>query len=68
VGEPSATAAIVVASLVEWRDWLEEPAERFEQLAPPAGAEAEDRSWHLERAATRLSTRPWPGNISEGGT
>ncbi|MGW6733225.1 hypothetical protein [Streptomyces sp. NPDC055013] len=56
VGEPAATAANVVASLLEWRDWLEELAERFEQLAPPAGADAEDRSWHLERAATRLVT------------
>ncbi|MFG2918891.1 hypothetical protein ACGF0D_39165 [Kitasatospora sp. NPDC048298] len=29
-------------------------AERFEQLAPLPGADAEDRSWHLERAVTRL--------------
>ncbi|MFE6844679.1 hypothetical protein [Streptomyces sp. NPDC057686] len=56
VGEPAATAAKVVASLLEWRDWLEELAERFAQLAPPAGADAEERSWHLERAATRLVT------------
>ncbi|MEU0404134.1 hypothetical protein ABZ318_28710 [Streptomyces sp. NPDC006197] len=56
VGGPAATAANVVASLLEWRDWLEELKERFEQLAPPAGADAEERSWHLERAATRLVT------------
>ncbi|WP_329438584.1 hypothetical protein [Streptomyces canus] len=56
VGEPDATAAKVVASLLEWRDWLEEMAERFAQLAPPAGADAEERSWHLERATTRLVT------------
>ena len=56
VGESAATAAKVVASLLEWRDWLEELAERFAQLAPPAGADAEDHSWHLERAATRLVT------------
>ncbi|MFE4800288.1 hypothetical protein ACFRFL_36000 [Streptomyces sp. NPDC056708] len=56
VGEPATTAAKVVASLLEWRDWLEELAERFARLAPPAGADAEDRSWHLERAATRLVT------------
>ncbi|MEU1346346.1 hypothetical protein [Streptomyces sp. NPDC005795] len=56
VGEPAVTAANVVASLLEWRDWLEELAERFEQLAPPAGADTEARSWHLERAATRLVT------------
>lgn len=56
VGEPAATAAEVVASLLEWRDWLEELAERFEQLTPPDGAAAEDRSSHLERAATRLVT------------
>ncbi|MGW6023439.1 hypothetical protein [Streptomyces sp. NPDC055099] len=53
MGEPAATAAKVVASLLEWRDWLEELAERFAQLAPPV---AEDRSWHLDRAATRLVT------------
>ncbi|MBT2510943.1 hypothetical protein J7I98_35020 [Streptomyces sp. ISL-98] len=56
IGEPAATAANVVASLLEWRDWLEELAERFARLAPPAGADAEDRSWHVERAATRLVT------------
>ncbi|GAA3484813.1 hypothetical protein GCM10018966_093450 [Streptomyces yanii] len=56
VGEPAATAAKVVASLLEWRDWLEELAERFARMAPPAGADAEERSWHLERAATRLVT------------
>ncbi|MEW1893494.1 hypothetical protein [Streptomyces sp. NPDC085659] len=56
IGGPAATAARVVASLLEWRDWLEELAGRFEQLAPPNGANAEDRSWHLERAATRLVT------------
>lgn len=56
VGEPEVTAANVVASLLEWRDWLEELADRFEQLAPPDGTDAEDRSWHLERAATRLVT------------
>ncbi|MFI9588540.1 hypothetical protein ACIHCQ_43770 [Streptomyces sp. NPDC052236] len=56
IGEPPATAAKVIASLLEWRDWLEELAERFARLAPPAGADAEERSWHLERAATRLVT------------
>ncbi|GGX90745.1 hypothetical protein [Streptomyces fructofermentans] len=56
VREPAATAAGVIASLLEWRDWLEELAERFQQLAPPAEADAELRSWHLERAATRLVT------------
>ncbi|MEU8795934.1 hypothetical protein [Streptomyces sp. NPDC048643] len=56
VGESAATATRVIASLLEWRDWLEELAERFAQLAPPDGADAEDRSWHLERAATRLVT------------
>ncbi|GAA2770055.1 hypothetical protein [Streptomyces showdoensis] len=56
MGGPAATAAKVVASLLEWRDWLEELAERFERLAPSSGANAEDRSWHLERAAIRLVT------------
>ncbi|MET8536972.1 hypothetical protein ABZV67_35460 [Streptomyces sp. NPDC005065] len=47
MGEPAARAAKVVAALLEWRDWLEELAERFARLAPPAGADSEDRSWHL---------------------
>ncbi|OEV32880.1 hypothetical protein HS99_0039710 [Kitasatospora aureofaciens] len=53
---PEATSAIVVASLLEWRDWLEELADRFVELAPAADANAEDRSWHVQRAATRLVT------------
>ena len=47
---------LIVASLLEWRDWLEELAEKFARLAPPPDASPEDRSWHLERAATRLVT------------
>ncbi|MFF4547128.1 hypothetical protein ACFY1J_23375 [Streptomyces sp. NPDC001406] len=54
--EPGPTAARVVASLLEWRDRLEELAEKFARFAPPPGADAEDRSWHLNRAATRLVT------------
>ncbi|NBE56689.1 hypothetical protein GUY60_35750 [Streptomyces sp. YC537] len=67
VGEAVPTAAAVVASLLEWRDWLEELADRFKQLAPPDDLDtsapdadprtvAADRSWHVERAATRLVT------------
>ncbi|MFJ9819650.1 hypothetical protein ACIRU3_31175 [Streptomyces sp. NPDC101151] len=56
VSEPRPTAERVVASLLEWRAWLEELAERFTRLAPPPDASPEDRSWHLERAATRLVT------------
>ncbi|GHH59247.1 hypothetical protein GCM10018781_02120 [Kitasatospora indigofera] len=56
VGEMEETAERVVTCLLEWRDWLEDMAERFEQLAPLPGADAEDRSWHLERAVTRLVT------------
>lgn len=57
VTEAEETAARVVASLLEWRDWLEDLAERFEQLAPAPDADAEERSWHVERAVTRLVTR-----------
>lgn len=56
VGEASETAARVVTCLLEWRDWLEDMAERFAQLGPPADVDAEDRSWHLERAVIRLVT------------
>ncbi|MFC8290654.1 hypothetical protein ACFUJ0_07210 [Streptomyces sp. NPDC057242] len=51
------TAPLVVAGLLEWRDWLEDLAERFAALAPPshlAGGAADP--WHWERACTRLVT------------
>ncbi|MFK0050012.1 hypothetical protein ACIQU4_39080 [Streptomyces sp. NPDC090741] len=52
-----ATAPLVVAALLEWRDWLEDLAERFSALTPPAqpGGQAVD-PWHWERACTRLVT------------
>ncbi|MFI1255429.1 hypothetical protein ACH4U6_16855 [Streptomyces netropsis] len=56
LGDPAATAAKVVASLLEWRDWLEELAERFARLAPPVDADDAARSRHVERATTRLVT------------
>ncbi|MET9297606.1 hypothetical protein [Streptomyces sp. NPDC003077] len=67
VGEAEPTAARVVASLLEWRDWLEDMAERFERLAPLPGADAEERSWHLERAATRLVTTVVDRTHAEAG-
>ncbi|MFD8425218.1 hypothetical protein [Streptomyces sp. NPDC059466] len=45
-----ATAPLVVASLLEWRDWLVDLAERFAALAPPS-ASAE--------SPTVPSTDPW---------
>jgi hypothetical protein len=42
VGEAQETAEHVVTCLLEWRDWLEDVAERFEQLAPHPDADAED--------------------------
>ncbi|MFI8823813.1 hypothetical protein [Streptomyces sp. NPDC053431] len=51
------TSELVVAALLEWRDWLEELAERFAALAPPepsAGSSVDP--WHWERACTRLVT------------
>ncbi|GAB7035316.1 hypothetical protein AB0G35_06380 [Streptomyces sp. NPDC021749] len=56
VGTPDETAARAVAALLEWRDWLEELAARFRELAPSPEATPEERSWHLERAAIRLVT------------
>ncbi|MFJ9871317.1 hypothetical protein [Streptomyces sp. NPDC101165] len=54
-----ATAPLVVAALREWRDWLEELAERFATLAPPSRSAPSSSSadpWHWERACTRLVT------------
>ncbi len=67
VGEPTETAECVVTCLLEWRDWLEDIAERFEQLAPLPDMDAEDRSWHLERAVTRLVTAVVNSTHAEGG-
>ncbi|MFF0084857.1 hypothetical protein ACFYR1_34935 [Streptomyces canus] len=67
MGEPEATAAKVVAARLEWRDWLEQLAERFAQCAPPAGADAEERSRHLDRATTRLVTVVVDGTGAECG-
>ncbi|MFJ8747342.1 hypothetical protein ACIRL2_49425, partial [Embleya sp. NPDC127516] len=67
VGETEEVAARVVASLLEWRDWLEDMAERFEDLAPPPDADAGDRSWHLERAVTRLVTTVVDRTQAESG-
>ncbi|MFJ5834973.1 hypothetical protein [Streptomyces sp. NPDC093089] len=51
------TAPLIVAGLLEWRDWLEDLAERFAALAPPLRSEgATVDPWHWERACTRLVT------------
>ncbi|MFJ5613100.1 hypothetical protein ACIQCJ_27440 [Streptomyces sp. NPDC093221] len=67
VTTPDATAAKAVAALTEWRDWLEELAERFRELAPAPDASPEQRSWHLERAAVRLVTRVVDRTQAESG-
>lgn len=56
VTTPEETATRAIGALLEWRAWLEYLAERFTELAPPAGASPAQRSWHLERAAVRLVT------------
>ncbi|MGA5198424.1 hypothetical protein [Streptomyces exfoliatus] len=51
------TAPLVVAGLLEWRDWLEDLAERFAALAPPPHSKGDAVDpWHWERACTRLVT------------
>ncbi|MEV7947196.1 hypothetical protein ACTOXX_21820 [Streptomyces rubiginosohelvolus] len=51
------TAPLVVAGLLEWRDWLEDLAERFATLAPPSRSSGSSVDpWHWERACTRLVT------------
>ncbi|MFC8229839.1 hypothetical protein [Streptomyces sp. NPDC057287] len=67
VGTPEETAARAVASLVEWRAWLEGLAAVFAELAPAADAGPEQRSWHLERAAVRLVTRVLDRGDAESG-
>lgn len=52
VTTPEATAATVCASLIEWRDWLEDVAERFDRFLPLAVDDLD--SW--ERAVARLVT------------
>ncbi|MFJ3206085.1 hypothetical protein [Streptomyces sp. NPDC086989] len=63
-----ATAPLVVAALLEWRGWLEDLAERFSALAPPAqpAGQAVD-PWHWERACTRLVTAVADRTEAESG-
>ena len=53
----NATAPLAVAALLEWQGGLEDLAERFAALAPPAhSAGTSVDPWHWERARTRLVT------------
>jgi hypothetical protein len=57
VTTPDATAPLVVEALLEWRDWLEDLADRFAALAPSAQSSGSSvDSWYWERACTRLVT------------
>ncbi|MFF3354161.1 hypothetical protein ACFYWN_16220 [Streptomyces sp. NPDC002917] len=59
VSTADVTAPLAVAALLEWRDWIEDLAERFSALAPPLQSVASSSSvdpWHWERACTRLVT------------
>ncbi|MFI5984009.1 hypothetical protein ACIBEA_24375 [Streptomyces sp. NPDC051555] len=58
VTTPDATAPLAVAALLEWRDWIEDLAERFSALAPPSRSDAscDVDPWYWERACTRLVT------------
>ncbi|MER8045255.1 hypothetical protein [Streptomyces sp. NPDC094032] len=54
-----ATAPLAVTALLEWRDWIEDLAERFSALAPPSHSAVPLSSvdpWYWERACTRLVT------------
>jgi hypothetical protein len=57
----------VLDALEEWRNWLEELAEKFERLAPAPDASAEDREWAWERAVARLVTVVLDRTCCEGG-
>ncbi|MFJ4870596.1 hypothetical protein [Streptomyces sp. NPDC088757] len=62
------TAPLVVAGLLEWRDWLEDLAERFAALAPPSPSEGDTVDpWHWERACTRLVTVVADRTLAESG-
>ncbi|MBB2943518.1 hypothetical protein FB565_003231 [Actinoplanes lutulentus] len=52
VTTPEQTAAAVCAALIEWRDWLEDLADRFDQFLPLAAGELD--GW--ERAVAHLVT------------
>ncbi|MFD9720558.1 hypothetical protein [Streptomyces sp. NPDC059076] len=45
VSTPADTAALVLEALQEWRDWLEELADHFAALAPPARPAPDPRRW-----------------------
>ncbi|GIF47193.1 hypothetical protein DFJ67_7182 [Asanoa ferruginea] len=52
VTTPQETAAVISASLIEWRDWLNELAERFDRFLPLAADDLD--GW--ERAVAHLVT------------
>ncbi|MFD3467996.1 hypothetical protein ACFWWM_16795 [Streptomyces sp. NPDC058682] len=57
VTTPDATAPLVARALREWREWLEDLAERFAALAPPENTSVSRADpWYWERACTRLVT------------
>ncbi|MQY08512.1 hypothetical protein [Actinomadura macrotermitis] len=67
-GTREETARLIVRSLREWRDWLEDLAGRFAALAPPAdGDPAAADPWYWERACTRLVTLVVDRTHSESG-
>ncbi|MEV3870808.1 hypothetical protein [Streptomyces sp. NPDC049906] len=68
VTTPEETAPLVVGALREWRGWLEDLAERFADLAPPAGTPVTSTDpWHWERACTRLVTTVADRTRAESG-
>ncbi|MEV6397435.1 hypothetical protein AB0M39_22130 [Streptomyces sp. NPDC051907] len=56
VTDQEQTPDLVMDSLEEWWDWLQELAEKFDRLSPASDAPAEDREWAWERAVARLVT------------
>ncbi|MFE4335229.1 hypothetical protein ACFRQM_39250 [Streptomyces sp. NPDC056831] len=70
VSTADATAPLVVAALLEWRDWLEDLTERFAALALPSSSAVSSASvdpWHWERACTRLVTAVADRTQAESG-
>ncbi|AWI33016.1 hypothetical protein DDW44_12380 [Streptomyces tirandamycinicus] len=68
VTTPEATAPLVVDSLLEWRGWLEDLAERFADLSPPRSTPAPSADhWYWERACTRLVTTVADRTQAESG-
>ncbi|MFJ7591768.1 hypothetical protein ACIQZO_31250 [Streptomyces sp. NPDC097617] len=58
VSTADATARLVVSALLDWRDWIEDLAERFSALAPPPPSQSPSPSPSVAFSSSSSSSSP----------